>query len=74
MNADIIYEISAEELLNHLHRIEGMIGTGIENAECVVLKPKMSDEFLEVRVLYDTNQSPRHWIDYKEIKEKWEEQ
>lgn len=74
ITAEITHEIPIDELVDFLHKRGKLENSALTNSEWVVLKPKISDGYLRIKVLYGYDSDPETWYDIKDIKTNWEKE
>ena len=71
MTAEIILDIEVAEFISWLvekNRLKEFVNRG----SYYVLKPRIVDDFLEVKLLVSSEATPKEWVDFDQIKANWE--
>lgn len=72
MTAEVVLDVEISEFVEWLAEKHGATQLLHPN-EWNVLKPRLVDDYLEVKILVSDEGSPRQWVGYDKIKKEWEE-
>jgi hypothetical protein len=73
MTAEIVFDVEIDDLIEFLKKENGVDLPA--NAEYISLKPKLVDDFLEIKVLFSSNGvHPKEWCGYEDIKKEWDKE